>query len=232
MKRRTDPPTPLPAEPAAPATAKCSGPAAPGIAPRAPVPVRVVHAESLADILDQLEALAGQAGAVSVGDMVGAFGSRSYGPLLVVPALLELSPVGAVPGVPTALACTVVLFAAQMLFGRRHVWVPGFLARRSLGAARLVRAVRWLRPWAERADRWFHGRLCVLTGGAFVRIAAAGCIALACTVPPLELVPFASSAPMAAVAMFGLSVMARDGLLMLGAMALAGLAVALLFLVA
>lgn len=198
----------------------------------ATTPVRVVRAHSLADILDQLEALAGQAGVVRVDDMVGAFGSRSYGPLLVVPALLELSPVGAVPGVPTALACVVVLFAAQMLFGRRHVWVPGFLTRRSLGAARLSRAVRMLRPWAERADRWFHGRLCALTGGVFVRVAAAGCIALACTVPPLELVPFASSAPMSAVAMFGLSVMARDGLLMLGAMALAGLAVALLVVVA
>ncbi|SFD89529.1 exopolysaccharide biosynthesis protein [Paracidovorax konjaci] len=229
MKRRTDPPTPLAAIPITPE--RCA-PAAPAVAPPVPVAVRVVHAESLADILDQLEALAGQAGAVTVGDMVSAFGSRSYGPLLVVPALLELSPVGAVPGVPTALACVVVLFAAQMLFGRRHVWVPGLLARRSLGAARLAGAVRRLRPWAERADRWFHGRLCALTGGAFVRIAAAGCIALACTVPPLELVPFASSAPMAAVAMFGLSVMARDGLLMLGAMALAGLAALLLVLVA
>ncbi|WP_208943485.1 exopolysaccharide biosynthesis protein [Paracidovorax avenae] len=218
MKRSIDPST----------LSSAPDPAASAHAPTAPMPPRAVHAESLADVLDQMAALAGRAGAVRVEDMVAAFGRRSYGPLLAVPALLELSPVGAVPGVPTALACVVVLFAAQMLVGRRHVWVPGFLARRSLGAARLSRAVRALRPWAERGDRWFHGRLCALTGGVFTRVAAAGCIALACTVPPLELVPFASSAPMSAVAMFGLSVMARDGLLMLGAMALAALAVGLL----
>jgi hypothetical protein len=37
---------------------------------------------------------------------------------------------------------------------------------------------------------------------------------LCLTVPPLELVPFASTAPMAAIAAFGLGMTLRDGLLM------------------
>ena len=43
---------------------------------------------------------------------------------------------------------------------------------------------------------------------------------LCCLVPPLELVPFASSAPMLAIAAFGLALMVRDGLLMLAAFTL------------
>jgi len=160
-------------------------------------------------------------GKVRVGDMVGAFGTRSYGPFLIVPALLEISPIGAVPGVPTVLATMVVLFAAQMLFGAKRLWVPGFVERAGFSARRLERGVQKLRPLACRIDRWFHGRLRRLTTGPFMRVAAAGCIALAITVPLLEVVPFASSVPMAAIALFGLALLVGDGLLMLGASALA-----------
>ena len=52
-------------------------------------------------------------------------------------------------------------------------------------------------------------------------------VALCCTVPPLELIPFASSAPMLAIAAFGLAILVRDGLLMLVALALSLLAVGL-----
>ena len=173
--------------------------------------------ESLADILDRLEALAQQGGKVAVADMVDAVGSRSYGPCLLVPALLELSPVGGVPGVPTALAAVVVLFALQMLGGRRHLWVPGWIGRRSVGAGRMARLVAWVRPLARRVDGWFHGRLRALTAGWGLRFAALACIALALLVPPLELLPFASSAPMAAIALIGLALLARDGALMVAA---------------
>jgi hypothetical protein len=57
------------------------------------------------------------------------------------------------------------------------------------------------------------------------KVAALICILLACTVPPLELLPFATTAPMAAIAAFGLALMVRDGVLMLVAMALSIVAV-------
>lgn len=178
--------------------------------------------ESLADILDRFEHLASQEERVAVGDMVDAIGTRSYGPFLIVPALIELSPVGGVPGVPTALACVVLLFAVQMVWGRKHLWVPGFVARRALAARQLERVVSAMRPVAQRVDKWFHGRLRALTAGPWVRLAAVVCIGMAVMVPPLELFPFASSAPMGAIALFGLALMVRDGALMIAASLLAG----------
>lgn len=181
--------------------------------------------ESLGEILDRFDKLAHQGTRVAVADLVDAVGTRSYGPFLVVPALIELSPVGGVPGVPTALAAVVVLFAAQMLFGRRRLWMPEWVARRSLGAQRLARLVEAVRPMAQRMDRWFHGRLRALTSGVGLRVAALACIALALMVPPLELFPFASSAPMGAIALIGLALLVRDGVLMIAASLLAGTAV-------
>lgn len=179
---------------------------------------------SLRGILDGLHRLARQGGAVQVGDMVGLVGARSYGPFLVLPALLEISPIGAVPGVPTTLAVFIVLVAGQLLLGRPQLWLPRFVARASIDAQRLRVALVRLRPLARRLDGWFHGRLQALTSGPLVRVAALACIALACLVPPLDLLPFASSGPMLVIAMIGLALLVRDGLVMLLASALVLLA--------
>ena len=181
---------------------------------------------SIGDILDQLEGLADEQDRVSLGDALEAFGNRSYGPFLLVPALIEMSPIGGIPGLPTVLAAVIVLFAAQIVWGRQHLWLPGILRRRSAKAETVRKATDKLRGFARWADQWFHGRLPALAGGVFVRVAAGASIALALTVPPLELLPFASTAPMAAIAAFGLALLVRDGLLMLVAIALAGIAIA------
>lgn len=182
---------------------------------------------SVNDILDRVVELANEEDRVSVGDVVEALGGRGFGPLLVVIPLIDISPIGGIPGLPTALALVIVLVAVQMALGRRHMWLPGFIRRRSLGSLRVKKAAASLRRVARVMDRWFHGRMPALTKGPFLRIAAVGVIALACTVPPLELLPFATTAPMLAIAAFGLAVTVRDGALMIGAIVLAGAAVAI-----
>lgn len=177
--------------------------------------------QSVGDVLDKIEELANKEGQVCLGHLVEALGSRSYGPFLLVPALIDISPVGSIPGLPTVLGLVIIIVAAQMLFGRRHLWLPGFLARRSISAAKAFKSTARLRRMAGWLDRTFHGRLPTLTKGPFVRVAAGLCILLALTVPPLEILPFATTAPMAAIAAFGLALLVRDGLLMIIATVLA-----------
>ncbi|WP_034492009.1 exopolysaccharide biosynthesis protein [Afifella pfennigii] len=179
---------------------------------------------SVSDILQRLHQRAQNRGCVTLGDLADAVGARSYGPFLIIPSLVELTPIGAIPGVPTALAAFIVVFAAQMLVGRKHLWLPTFVSRRRIGGERVTGILDRMEKPARRFDRWFHGRLTALTSAPFVRLAAAVCILLAATVPPLELIPFASSAPMLAIAAIGVAVMVRDGALMVAAVGLAGLA--------
>lgn len=183
--------------------------------------------QNVGDILDAIDKLAKDKARVAVGDVVEALGSRGFGPVLIVMPLIDISPIGGIPGLPTAMAAMIVLIAAQMAFGRQHLWLPGFVSRRSIAAKTAAKAVHKTRGIARFMDRWFHGRLPALTRGAFVQVAAVGVIALACTVPPLELLPFATTAPMLAIAAFGLAITVRDGALMIAAMMLAVLAVGL-----
>lgn len=167
----------------------------------------------LADILHALCELGEAQEQVSIADIREHFGERSAGPFLLVPALLEISPLGAVPGVPTFIALVIIVFAAQILFGRKHLWLPAFVERRELPGPKLALAMHKLEPAAAWVDRYIKHRWRPLTRKPFRLGIAALCIALCVVVPLLEVVPFASSVPMTAIALFGLGLIGRDGVL-------------------
>lgn len=175
---------------------------------------------SVGAILDELDEVARASTRVSVGDVVERMGDRGFGPFLLIPALIEVSPIGGIPAVPTILASLIVLVAVQIVIGRDHLWLPGFVERRSVRAGRFEKAIEKIRPLAGWLDRWFHGRLSLLVTRPFVRGAAIIAIFACLTVPLLELVPFASTIPMAVVIVLGLAITVKDGLLM--AIAFAG----------
>lgn len=175
---------------------------------------------SIEDVLEGIEDLGESRDEVCVGDALDEFGRRSFGPILLLLPLIELSPIGGIPGVPSLLALAIGLIAGQLLLGCDHVWLPRFIERRAVNGPRLARAAHHLDGAAAAIDRWFKGRLKWLTQGMWPRAAAAVILLLCCMVPPLEFIPFASSAPMIAIAAFGLALMVRDGLLMLVAFTL------------
>ena len=171
--------------------------------------------KSVCDILERLTEIGEKNDQASIGDIVGSFGSRSYGPVLLVPALIGLSPVGGIPGVPTFLAATLLLIAVQLVFGKKQLWLPGVIEKRSVEGEKLANAAEDMDKVGKWMDKIFHGRLEAFTGPTAARIAA-GIIALLClSVPPLELLPFAVVLPMAVIAAFGIALTVRDGLLML-----------------
>ena len=182
---------------------------------------------SMGDVLGELDELAANHDEVRVADVLDEFGARSFGPFIMIPAVLEITPVGGIPGVPTVLALFIALIAVQLLIGRDHVWMPQFVQRRAVGSKKLHKAVGKLKGMANFLDRHSKGRLEGLTKGTAIKLVAAVIIALCCTVPPLEFLPFASTIPMLAIAVLGLALTVRDGALLLGSLLFAGLATAL-----
>jgi hypothetical protein len=187
----------------------------------------VQHTDSVGDVVECLDEVAEDKRKVCVGDAIEAFGYRSYGPLLLVPALLELTPFGAIPAVPTAIALVIAIFATQIAIGRKTMWLPAKLRGLTFSSERLDKATEKISPWAKKIDKWFHRRYPELTDQLGMRIAAVCCLLLCLTVPPLELLPLASSAPMAAIATFGLAITVRDGLLMIAGYVMTAVALVL-----
>lgn len=171
--------------------------------------------DCLEQVIDRIISLGEGKRTVAVDEIKKAIGQRSFGLFLFVPAILEISPVGGIPGLPTVLALIIVLFALQLLIGRREFWIPGFIARRSVKSDKLEKGLNKVRPVVRWLDRISRKRLPWATGSGFLKIIAATCIVLAASVPPLELLPFASTAPFSAICLFGLGITTRDGALIL-----------------
>ncbi|TFL17242.1 exopolysaccharide biosynthesis protein [Jannaschia formosa] len=172
---------------------------------------------ALTDVVEELEKAAGdtEGGEVEVGHLIDALDHRGYGPALAILPLVELSPLGGIPGFPTLLALTLALITVRLLMGYEHFSAPDWLRRRRLNSDRVIKSMEWLRPVSLRIDAKLHQRLSRFAGPAGRRVACVVILLLLLTVPPLELIPFATSGPMIVIAIFGMGLLFCDGLLML-----------------
>ncbi|MEM7489052.1 MAG: exopolysaccharide biosynthesis protein [Pseudomonadota bacterium] len=184
------------------------------------------------EMVEQLDRLADERDRPSIGDVSERLGKRSVGALIALPALLEITPIGGIPGVPTLLALVIATFAVQIAFGRDHLWLPDLLDRRNVSGARVKASAAKLRPLARWADTHFGRHIRALMQAPMQRLVAVAIVLLCLTVPPLELVPFASTIPMATIAIFGLGLLFQDGrLIVAGWLAFAGAMAVLTFVV-
>lgn len=182
--------------------------------------------ENLQQMLDHIDQAA-QAGneKTTMQDVMSEVGRRSFGPALLVPGIITLMPlIGDIPGVPTVMGILVLSVAGQVLFGRRYFWMPAWILTRSVERQKIVKAVQWARPPARFVDRFLRKRLPVLTYGAGAFAIALCCIAIALIMPLMEFVPFTANVAGFALTLFGLSLMARDGVLAIVAFTLTVLA--------
>lgn len=165
-------------------------------------------------VLDHIDDCA-EGDKLTLGEIVDSFGGRGYGPLLLALALIELLPTGAIPGVPTILAIIIVIIAGQLVAGRSAPWVPEKLRSKGFSRHKFEAARKKVRPFTQKMDKIVKPRLEQFTSPIAARVIAGICIALALTMPPLEVIPFASSIPSSAIGFFGIGLSAHDGLIIL-----------------
>jgi hypothetical protein len=176
---------------------------------------------SLEHVVDAIAGLGKKQDKVTLADMQEEIGERSFGPFLFLPAVLEISPVGGIPGLPTLLGIIVSIFALQMLFGRKSFWMPQFLAKRGVSGEKLHAGLQKMRPAVRFMDRIVRPRMQWITRPPFTRLVAGVSIAAAACAPPLEVLPFASSVPFSAIGLLGLGLIAHDGLFTIAGMVVA-----------
>lgn len=172
--------------------------------------------DSLTDVADELEDKASEDGDLTVQDALDEFAGRLFGPLLVVPGLIVMTPVGGIPLVPTIMGVFVLLVAGQSLAGRKHPWLPGVIAERGVSQEKFEKSIEKMRPWLEWVDKYTARRLEWMVSGPMKYVLAVICMAMGLTMPPLELIPWGCAIPGGAILLMGLAITARDGLLAIG----------------
>ncbi|MEO7277542.1 MAG: exopolysaccharide biosynthesis protein [Sphingomicrobium sp.] len=152
---------------------------------------------------------------LSFSDLAEQLGNRAWGALLFIFAIVNVIPLP--PGTNIVLAIPMIIVAAQMLFGRESPWFPKWIDRRGVSRSEIgmvASKVAWLE---RRAERLLKPRLARLTGKTAARLIGLSCVLLGvlAAVP----IPLLHMAPAAGIALFGLALIYRDGVLVVVAAA-------------
>jgi len=172
-------------------------------------------ASNLTELINTMERMEREKAKVSVDDVVHAVGRRSFGPLLLLAGLITLAPIiGDIPGMPTLMAALVLLTSVQLLLGRETFWLPKWLLSRSLSRNKFDKAIHYMKKPARWVDSLLGVRLAWMTGYIGIRVTAVMCLFIALAMPPMEFIPFSANGAGLALTLFGLGLVARDGIML------------------
>jgi hypothetical protein len=159
---------------------------------------------------------------ITIGEIVGAFGERAFGFVLILFSLPNCVP--APPGVAGIVGTPVLIFGLQMMLGHKRPWLPGFILRRSVSVATFRRLIDVAEPRLQKLEAFCKPRLVGLFGLFGDRVIGLFAFLVALSV----LIPFPGTnfPPSIALVIASIAVMEEDGYLLLGGylIGLAGLA--------
>jgi hypothetical protein len=161
---------------------------------------------------------------VSVADVLETFGRRSFGPLILVPAILLTLPTGALPGVPIVLGALIALVCLEILIGRKQPSIPSLFSKLKFSRSGLEKARSKANGVIKAIDGLIQPRLEFLVRPPLLQLAALACIALCLLLIPVEVIPFATAIPGTALIIMGVAITAHDGLAMAIGLAATGAA--------
>jgi len=144
-------------------------------------------------------------------DLAAQLHGRAWGGLLLIFAAINLLPLP--PGTSVFFAIPILIVSAQMVAGRESPWFPGRIDTRGVKKSELRRLIEKM-GWVEsRVERIFRPRLAKLTGATAGRAIGVVCflLALVAAIP----IPLFHMAPAAAIVLFGLALIYRDGALVI-----------------
>lgn len=168
--------------------------------------------EGLSAIADRLlQACEGQE-RLTVGNMIHILDTRSHYSLILVIAALATTPLSGIPGVSVISGLLIALIAAERIISKEHVYLPGWLRRRSLESGKIRKTLKVLRPGIDWLDRHTHRRMTALIVSPLNRLPLLLCLLCGLAMPFLELIPFTSSIVAGGVTLISVGMITRDGL--------------------
>jgi hypothetical protein len=146
--------------------------------------------------------------AISLGNVLDAFGDRAFGALMLVFAAPNMLPLP--PGMSAVLGAPLLFVTAQLMLGRPTLWMPGFICRQTIPRDFFALLTTKLSPILRRAERILRPRFTLLLHPVPERIVGAACLFLAIIL--FLPIPFGNIPPAWAIAAFALGILERDGL--------------------
>ncbi|MEE2567641.1 exopolysaccharide biosynthesis protein [Hyphobacterium marinum] len=192
------------------------------------------HPRKLETLFDGVAPCGRSRSDITVGELIDRLAHRSFGPLLLLPALVSVLPViGALPGVTWTTSAICLVVSLHFLFQRHRVWLPGFLRGLSVPEKSFCKGLAAAKPWLRRLDGVTYKRFHLLLLPPAPILVALLCVVLSVAMFVFSVIPGGVVIPAAGIILLAIALTTHDGLLLalgvlVGAGAVAG-AIWLLF---
>lgn len=177
--------------------------AAAGGDPGSPPPLRT--SQLLNRLVDRVEG-----DSATIGWLLEELRLRAFGYAMLVFSLPSCLPMP--PGIPTICGLVLAIVGIQMIIGTRGLWLPSFLARRTIGKERLRAMVAWGTPWIERLERFATPRLAIFTGAIGHRLVG-GLVLVLAIIMTLPIPLLGNMPPAIAILIIAIGFTEGDGLI-------------------
>ncbi len=168
-------------------------------------------------MVDRLRELAQDRDQVSFDELVQTMGQQGNAPLLMVCALLMISPIGMIPGVGGALGVVVAIVGLQILLRQTSIDLPHFIGKRCIPARHIRKTADKIRPAADFLRKFLHVRLTSLAEGrASLSVVAVILMLGGASLLVLGAIPVATPLIGLPVAVYAFGIIARDGAVVAG----------------
>lgn len=143
-------------------------------------------------------------------NILDALGDRAFGIALLFFALPTALPFSAIPGVSVVFSIPILLFSFQIILGRKTLWLPKFLAQRTISQKKVVKIILAAVPYLAKIERllkprwsWLSSRGVEIMSGVTIFY-----LALVLTLP----IPFSNFIISIIIIIFSLGIAEKDGL--------------------
>ena len=182
--------------------------------------------QSISLVVKDLRDVAANRDTVSVQALLDSLGNVSHTGLMLLPALIAATPLSGIPGLTALCGLIIALTAAQILFGRETLWLPGWILRRDVASDDLLSALDKTDGVVRFLDRHAYSRFPIFVRTPMPTIITLVCLLCGLTMPFLEFLPFTGSLIGATVALLGISLLSKDGLFAVAGLTFLGAAAA------
>jgi hypothetical protein len=148
---------------------------------------------------------------LSFTELAAQLDSRAWGGLLFIFAAINVLPLP--PGTSVFFAIPLMIVSVQMVLGRSSPWFPARIDRRGVKKTELERLIAKITGLEARIERVLKPRMASLTAPTATRLIGVACFLLAilAAIP----IPLFHMAPAAAILLFGLALIYRDGVVVI-----------------
>ena len=153
---------------------------------------------------------------ITIGECIELLGHRSFGLAMLMFSLPNSLPVPGIPGFSTVTGLPIFFIGVQLALGRQSLWFPPSIARKAFPFGGMGKLLTKIQPAMEKVEKYLHPRWLVITDPLGRRVVGLWCVMLALVL--MLPIPGGNFLPGLSLTLIALSLLERDGFLLVCAM--------------